>query len=395
MLNFTFDFTKRNAADDLIDELIEKVLAAYPPERLERIRSRTTAAWKNDNYAEKFGDRITYCPVDPNVELPLDVPTNADEAQKDMIAQLEFMLHQSTIDSDYYPAFRSWCDQCTIPSMFECVNEYSSDKTSVQVVPVIHEPFNVYSLPKAEFRKGFPCYDILEQMAWRHQRCGGRIWSYMSDVQGPFSSAAQMWGITEFMGDLYEYPNEVHHLQQLCTDAIIRFFHEMYAAVDGKLVPLHALPYIWIPDDVGVAVSDDFLSLMSVDAISEFNVPYLERIGEEFGGITVHSCGRINHIVELLNEMKALKGLNFSATETDLRLFAQKVDPKIGVFVHKSGLSMNDLPLLSAEEHIRLCRDVFRETGICVISNPMPMIDEGFPGATDEVRAKWLEAAKL
>jgi len=395
MLNFTFDFTKRNAADDIIDELIEKVLAAYPPERLERIRARVTAAWKNDNYADKFGDRIAYCPVDPNVELSLDVPTNLEESQADMIAQLQFMLHQSTIDSEYYPAFRSWCDQSTIPSMFECVNEYSSDKTSVHVKPVIDKPSDVYLLPTAEFRKGFPCYDILEQMAWRHQRCGGRIWSYMTDVQGPFSAAAQMWWVQGFMADLYTYPEEVHHLQRLCTDAIIWFFREMYDVVEQKLVPLHALPFTWIPNDVGVAVSDDFLSLVGVDTIREFNIPYLEQVGEAFGGVTVHSCGRINHAVEVLNEMKTLKGLNFSTSETDLRLYAQKHNPKAGLFVHKSGLSMNGLPLLTAEEHIRLCRDVFLETGICVISNPMPMIDEGFAGVTEEMRAKWLEAAGL
>ena len=57
MLNFTFDFCARNKVDDVIDGLIDKVLAVYPPERLKRIKERTAHSWKDRNYGGcPYGD---------------------------------------------------------------------------------------------------------------------------------------------------------------------------------------------------------------------------------------------------------------------------------------------------------------------------------------------------
>ncbi|MCL2160042.1 MAG: hypothetical protein FWH48_11605, partial [Oscillospiraceae bacterium] len=58
MVHFSFDFSKRNRADDIIDSLIEKVLAAYPAQRLERIKAQSEATWKGvDN---GHNERISY-----------------------------------------------------------------------------------------------------------------------------------------------------------------------------------------------------------------------------------------------------------------------------------------------------------------------------------------------
>ena len=67
------DMTKRNRADDVIDLLIEQVLSVYPPERLERIKSRSEASWKDIKNMENMGkdcaynDRISYVVLNYNI----------------------------------------------------------------------------------------------------------------------------------------------------------------------------------------------------------------------------------------------------------------------------------------------------------------------------------------
>ena len=164
---------------------------------------------------------------------------------------------------------------------------------------------------------------------------------YITDIQGPFSCAAQMWGIQGFLCDMRECPNEAHHLLSLCTDAIIAYFHE--------------------------------------------------KIGEAFGGIMTHTCGNMNHLAGVMNGMKTLKCVNFSASETDLRQYAREHDSKAALLVHKSALSINGLPLLDTEGHIRLCKEVQEESGVNVIANALYTdvpLSEGN-------RKKWLDAARL
>ena len=390
MIDFSFDMSARNKADDLIDDLIDKVLAAYPPGRLMRIKARTEAAWKDRDYGGgPFGDRIAYVAYMDYVSNEPPVPDDATAYQSDMIAQLRKMLHNSNIDDEYYPGFTSGCEQVTVPSMFGCGKVHTSG--SAKVGAIIKSPSDVYSLPAAEIREGHMCYDMLKSMAYKHKRTGGRIPVYITDMQGPFSCAAQMWGIQDFLCDLHEYPDEVHTLLGSCTRAIVDYYNAMYDAIGENLIPIHCHPVLWIPRDCGVALSDDFFAVVSKDVAEEFSCPYLEEIGRAFGGMTVHTCGGMNHLVKLMNDMKTLKCINFSASETDLRKYAKEHDPKIMLLVHKSRLSMNGLPLLDRENHIRLCRDVQKEYKINVIANASTTNNE----PNDDDHTKFLHAASL
>lgn len=214
---------------------------------------------------------------------------------------------------------------------------------------------------------------------------------YITDIQGPFSCAAQMWGIQDFLCDMREYPNEAHHLLSLCTDAIIAYFHEMFAVTGGDLIPIHCHPMLRIPEDCGVAASDDFFAVVGAADVKEYSIPYLEKIGEAFGGVTTHTCGNMNHLAGVMNGMKTLKCVNFSASETDLRQYAREHDSKAALLVHKSALSINGLPLLDTEGHIRLCKEVQEESGVNVIANAL-YTDEPL---SEGNRKKWLAAAGL
>ena len=386
MIDIAIDMPKRNRADDIIDKLIEQVLEVYPPERLERIRSRSEATWKGAAY----GDRISYVVFNGHIPEEPQIPDDASDIQREMIYQLKMMLHNSVIDCEFYPAFSSGCEQVTVPSMFCCVKESISDSNHIK--PVIKSPSDVYSLPEAEIREGYVCHDMLWRMAYKYRRTGGRIPVYMTDIQGPFSCAAQMWGIQDFLCDLDECQNEIHHLLSLCTGAIIKYFHAMYEITDGNMIPIHCHPVLWVPKDCGVAVSDDFFAVVGKHTVRDYSLPYLEKIGETFGGVTVHSCGNMNHLPELLNGMKNLKAANFSATETDLMKYARECDPRIMILAHRSGLSIGGLPMFGdIGDHLRHCADVQKSTGIRIFATPQ-YTDEPIDEANQK---KWEVAAGL
>jgi len=165
----------------------------------------------------------------------------------------------------------------------------------------------------------------------------------------------------------------------------------MYKIADGNMIPIHCHPILWVPKDCGVAVSDDFFGVVGAHTVRDFSLPYLEKIGEAFGGLTVHTCGNMNHLPELINGMKTIKTVNFGASETDLMQYAKACDPRIMILAHRSGMSIGGLPLLDAEGHIRHCADVQKTTGIRVFATPL-YTDEAL---SEENLKKWGAAARL
>ena len=394
MIDFSFEAleeNKRNHADDVIDELIGLVLAAYPKKRLDAIRARSEYSWNSKNAAKGVGgDRISYVVWNGNVPEEPKIPEDASDVQRDMISQLKAILHNAVIDDEYYPGFSSGCEQVTIPSMFCCVKESISNSNHIK--PVIESPSDVYRLPEAEIREGYMCHDMLWRMAYKYKRAGAKIPVYITDIQGPFSCAAQIWGIENFLGDLYEYPNEAHHLLSLCTDAIIKYYHAMYEVTNGEAIPIHCFPMIWVPKDCGVAVSDDFFAVVGANTVKEFSAPYLDKIGEEFGGITAHTCGNMNHLPEVMNSMKTLKAVNFGGSETDLLKYASRCDPNIALLVHRSVMSVNGLPMFDTiEEILRHRAAAQRATGVKVFASPN---GTGEPLSDANLRL-WEDAARL
>ena len=379
----------RHDVDEAIRRLLGELEESYPPERVARIKGQSEAAWKGCGEDSPYAGRIAFAVFGGLPPGRAGIPDGASPEDAELIAQLAQMRHNAEVAGEHFKAFHSGLEQVTVPSMFMCVKEGIG--ASEHIRPVIASPEDVYRLPEARVRDGYMCKAILDRMAYRHGRTGGRVWSYMTDVQGPFSCAAQMWGIERFLADLREHPKEAHHLLGLCTDAIIAFFAEMRRAVGGRLVPIHCMPVIWVPEDCGVAVSDDFFAIVGADVAEEFSIPYLERIGEALGGVTVHTCGSMNHLASSVNAMRHIKAVNFSVTETDLDRYADECDPRIAIIAHKSGVSIGGLPIPDDIGLIRLCAATQRRTGVRVIA--LPQYVEG--PITPERNEAWERAASL
>ena len=159
----------------------------------------------------------------------------------------------------------------------------------------------VYDLPTPGVRDGL-LGDILDFAEYFDRKAGTKFPIAVTDVQGPIDTAYLVWDSCDFMVALYEHPQEVHHLMRLCTDLLIKFIREMRSKV-REFVPAH-FPPVYLPDGMGICVSEDALAVLSSHLYEEFSLPYINELSEEFGGILIHSCGNFKHQLGVLQKVR-------------------------------------------------------------------------------------------
>lgn len=189
----------------------------------------------------------------------------------------------------------------------------------------------VYDLVAPDVRAGL-LGDVLDLADYFQRKAGDRYPIAVTDLQGPIDTAYLVWDSCDFMVAMYEHPKEVHHLMRLVTDLVIRFVKE--ARVKAReFVPAH-FPPVYLPDGMGLAVSEDALAVLSKQTYAEFSLPYLNQLSEEFGGIVIHSCGNIEHQLDNLKKVHNLRAINFGVSETRFEAVWQAFGGKTGVIPH-------------------------------------------------------------
>lgn len=329
--------------EETIDSLLASIKGKLGKERVPRLEARARDVWSGTGKTP-FLWAVTE-PLECIRNFPEMPP---DEDRRDLLLYLTLLNNYLDYGSDFYPAVQSGLRQATLPSLFGC-EEYDNGVTST-VIGVVKSVSDIYSL-RAEWKKDSIGVKMLEKMKYMYNRTGLPL--YITDMQGPFSVACHVAGFENLVELMADEPEAVHELMKKATDATVEYFEKMFELTDGNLVPLHCHPMVYMPQECGVAVSDDYLAIVSASMTEEFSAPYLEQIGERFGGVVVHSCGDIGHQLSLLNDVRRLKGVNFSATETDLENAMQTLRKDILILTHNSPVTTGNLPLLSQEEHLQ------------------------------------------
>ena len=124
------------------------------------------------------------------------------------------------------------------------------------------------------------------------------------DYQGPLNTAAQIMEQVEFLVAMYTEPTKVHTLLDRVTNNLIQYMKDLQAQVP---VSGSVWPYMWLPSEFGVSITEDLMPLVSPELYKEFGLPYLKRISDAFGGVFVHSCGEWSHNAQVMAE----SGINY------------------------------------------------------------------------------------
>lgn len=138
----------------------------------------------------------------------------------------------------------------------------------------------------------------------------------LSQPGGPIPSAFALAGSNLFLWMLTE-PDRIHRLMDIVTRSHIQciaFFDEM-----AGRNPKHS-----------VGMGADAAEMISPEAFREFVVPYYLRVWEVYQGVrSLHMCGQINHLLDILRDDLGVSLLDGFGFPVDRNLLAEKMAGRV------------------------------------------------------------------
>jgi hypothetical protein len=132
---------------------------------------------------------------------------------------------------------------------------------------------------------------------------------YHPDTQGPMDNAELAWGSEIFLA-FYDSPQLVHDFLELMTEHYLAFMSKWFEMVKPGANNVH-----WGLKHAGtIVLRDDSLMNLSPEIYKEFIRDREARCLRELGGGMIHFCGRGDHFIALMSQMKGdgLTAINMS-----------------------------------------------------------------------------------
>lgn len=162
---------------------------------------------------------------------------------------------------------------------------------------------------------------------------------YHPDIQGPLDIAELLWGGDMFY-EMYDDPDFVHEVLSLITDTYANFLDKWYEIIpkNAEMNP-HWTNWAYLWHRGAILIRNDSAMNLSPDLYREFSVPYDSSLLDRFGGGCIHFCGRGDHYIEALSEMKGVYAINMSQPHlNDMeKIFRNTVDKGIKVLAFNRG----------------------------------------------------------
>jgi len=131
------------------------------------------------------------------------------------------------------------------------------------------------------------------------------------DLQGPFDLAHIVYG-DPFFYDLYDEPELMHHLLDLCCYAIELGVDECLKIMPRSSEYIAHYNGLVMPRALGgFKISEDTSTLVGAEHIDEFVMPYTSRVLSHTKGGYIHYCGRNDHLLAQVLAHPLAYGLNF------------------------------------------------------------------------------------
>ncbi|GAF76472.1 unnamed protein product, partial [marine sediment metagenome] len=159
--------------------------------------------------------------------------------------------------------------------------------------------------------KVFAAAERFGEVFSRYPKIARNVTLYHPDTQGPIDIAELIWGSDMFYA-FYDEPELLRDLLNLITETYKAFMHAWY-----ELVPQQQDYSIhWSLMHKGVLmIRNDSLMNLSSQLYVDFVRPLDQRLFDEFGGGAVHFCGRGEHFIEAMSQMRGLTAIDISQPE--------------------------------------------------------------------------------
>jgi uroporphyrinogen-III decarboxylase len=110
------------------------------------------------------------------------------------------------------------------------------------------------------------------------------------DIQSPINVAGGLMDITRFLLALYDDPSRAKAILSVLADEVIRFT-EIQSELIGDALARPGHGFASSRAGTGIGLSTDNLIMVSPAMYAEFCGEHSARIGDNFGGTAIHSCG--------------------------------------------------------------------------------------------------------
>ncbi len=192
-------------------------------------------------------------------------------------------------------------------------------------LPAVLDAESTDRLEEPDINTG-PLGEIFELADRLVDLCGSGHPVRICDIQSPFDIAALIWKKEALLTALIENPSAVHRLLQKVTDTLTRFvkaFRERY----DEVCLVHC-PNLWMPLEFGICLSEDDAGSISTKHFERFCFPYLQKLSDEFGGISLHSCAQSQHQWDNFLKLHCLRYVNLYHPPTSLDVAIDKFSGK-------------------------------------------------------------------
>ncbi|MFH0795932.1 MAG: hypothetical protein V2A65_02625 [Candidatus Omnitrophota bacterium] len=150
------------------------------------------------------------------------------------------------------------------------------------------------------------------------------------DMQGPVNIACMLIDTSELLVGMYTCPELVHRLLRTCTDLILKVL-ESYKIEFGKAFAPITWPLVWFPCGYGLTLTQDSIPFLSPNLYREFELPYVQEISRAMGGVYMHCCGRLEHVLGEVKKVDNLRGIDHAYPESHLEKILQNLGNHITV----------------------------------------------------------------
>jgi uroporphyrinogen-III decarboxylase len=239
-------------------------------------------------------------------EIPQNYFTESKAMYKRQAEQ--FTRHYNIVKDDYVPYLMPWFGTGVLASGFGTkiiFNGVSDPGTEGYVIESVDD-INRLKVPNPEKDGLMP--RVLEQLDFFSKV--SEIPACITDSQGPLTTAIQLCGYEQLFYWFYDHPKAVHDIMDIVTEAFIKWVKAQKAKTGEPLNHCFGNQGVFVPEGVGIWLSDDDAILMPPDIYEEFVFPYNDKIFKAFGGGVLHYCGSANQQIENFLSMRYLKGIN-------------------------------------------------------------------------------------
>lgn len=150
-----------------------------------------------------------------------------------------------------------------------------------------------------------------QKIAKSYPKIGRHVHIYHPDLQGPMDICEVLSGSEIFL-IIMDEPELFKELLALITETYIQFMKEWQkiCAYNGN----NAVHWGWLHKGC-IMIRNDSLMNLSPSIYEEFIMPCDQKLYTAFGGGAMHFCGRGDHYISLVSNLKGLTAINMSQPE--------------------------------------------------------------------------------